>query len=135
MRKLLGLARICRIASTGPKGAHVAPLCPAFDGEATVYIETVPNRLTIRNLAHSTEVVILVDDYMEDWSRLWMLSLTGSARTLTEGREFEKAVGLLRQKFDQFEAFGQGIHFILAIDITGVRHSEGVSPKAAAGQT
>ena len=128
MRKLLGFARICRIASTGPKGAHVAPLCPAFDGEGTVYIETAPTRLTIRNLAHSAEVVILVDEYMEDWSRLWMLSLTGRARTLTEGHEFDKAVGLLRQKFSQFEAFEQENHFILAIDITGVRHWEGVKP-------
>ncbi len=126
MRKLLGLARICRVASTGPKGAHVAPLCPAFDGDRTVYIETAPTRLTIRNLAHSPEVVILVDEYVEDWSRLWMLSLTGKARTLTEGPEFEKAAGLLRQKFAQFETFEQGVHFILAIDITGVRHSEGV---------
>ena len=126
MERLLGYARVCRVASAGPRGPHVGPLCHAFDGDRTVYIETQPSRLTVRNLAHSPEVVLLVDDYVEDWSKLWMLSLTGKGRALTEGAEFDKAVSLLRQKFPQFDGGGLTVGFVLAIDLTGVRHSEGV---------
>ena len=127
MQRLLMYARVCRVASAGPRGPHVAPFCPVFDGDRTVYIETQPGKLTVRNLAHSRDVVLLVDDYLEDWSKLWMLSLTGSGRTLKEGAEFEKAASLLRQKFPQFDGMGQKVSFALAINITGVRNAEGVA--------
>lgn len=123
----LGYARVCRVASVGPRGPHVAPLCHVFDGDRTVYIETQPTRITVRNLAHTPELELLVDDYVEDWSKLWMLSLTGTGRTLIEGAEFEKARAMLREKFPQFDRMNLEIHFILAFDISGVRHAEGIA--------
>lgn len=123
----LGYARVCRVASVGPKGPHVAPFCHAFDGDRTVYIETQPTRITVRNLTHTPQLELLVDDYVEDWSKLWMLSLTGTGRTLSEGNEFDTAKAMLRAKFPQFDRMSLDVHFILAFDITGVRHAEGIA--------
>lgn len=126
MKQRLNAAGVCRVATTGPGGPHVGPFCHAFDGENTVYIETGPGRQTVRNLAHSNELLVLVDHYDDDWSQIWLISLSGTGRTLTEGAEFEKAAGLLNTKFPQFAAGGMAIDHVLAIDLTGVRHSQGV---------
>lgn len=126
MKAFLKKATVCRVASVGQSGPHVAPFCHAFDGDHTVYIETQAGKLTVRNLETSTDLVLVVDDYFDDWSKIQMLSLTGVARILTEGSEFEAAVAMLHEKFPQFAQGGMDLHFILAMDITGVRNSEGI---------
>ena len=127
-RRYLDEARICRVATSGPDGTHVAPFCHAMDG-STIYIETTPERKTVRNLQHDPRVVVLVDDYVEDWRRLKLLSVSGTGRGLTPeiGDEFEKSARLLRDKFPQFHWLPVDIRFVLAIDVTAVRASQGVS--------
>jgi nitroimidazol reductase NimA-like FMN-containing flavoprotein (pyridoxamine 5'-phosphate oxidase superfamily) len=127
MRAALSFARVCRIASVGPRGPHVAPFCHVFDGERTVYVETQASRLTVRNLAHSPELVVLVDDYIENWSNIWMLSVAGNGRSLESGLEFDKAVAMLHEKFPRFKADGVRIGLVLAIDVTVVRNFQGIS--------
>lgn len=121
-------ARICRLATTGPDGPHVAPFCPAFDAPRTLYIEAKSTKRTIRNVVHDPRVVVLVDDYIEDWRGLKMLSITGTARSLTpdSGAEFEKAAEILKAKFPQFRWLDVGIAFVLAVDLSEVRRVEGL---------
>ena len=128
IRRYLDEARICRVATSGPDGAHVAPFCHAMDG-STIYIETTSERKTVRNLQHDPRVVVLVDDYVEDWRRLKLLSVSGTGRGLTTemGGEFDRAARLLREKFPQFHWLHVEISFVLAIDVTGMRASQGVS--------
>ena len=64
MQAALNYARVCRIASVGPRGPHVGPFCPAYDGNRTLYMETQPGKLTVRNIAQSPKVVVLVDDVL-----------------------------------------------------------------------
>src|SRR3954467_2542583 len=106
-------ARVCKVASVGPGGPHVAPLCHVLLGD-TVYVETQPKKLTVRNIATSDQVVVLVDDYAEDWPGIRMLSVEARARTLTEGPEFDKAAAALNAKFPQFADMGLTVGFMLA---------------------
>ena len=128
LRRYFDEARICRVATTGPDGPHVAPFCPVLDGHSTLYIEAKSTKRTIRNIMHDPHVVILVDDYIEDWRGLKMVSVTGTGRALTpdSGREFQKASRLLRAKFPQFRWLKVDVAFVLAVDLIGVRRAEGL---------
>lgn len=122
-------ARICRVATVGPDGPHVAPFCPVLDRGRTVYLETKSTKRTARNVEHDPRVVILVDDYIEDWRGLKMASVTGTGRGLTpdSGREFQRAARLLRAKFPQFRWLKVDVTFVLAIDLVEVRGVEGLA--------
>ena len=127
LSKYLTAARICRIATTGPDGPHVAPFCPAYDGSSTLYVETRPTVRTAANLGHDPRAIVLVDDYVEDWGKLKLLSVAGKGRALTEqsGPEFQEAVHLLKQKFAQLNQVGMAVDFVIAIDLRAVRRAEG----------
>ena len=120
-------ARICRLATTGPDGPHVAPFAlPSTHRERSTSRQRAPSG-TIRNVVHDPRVVVLVDDYIEDWRGLKMLSITGTARSLTpdSGAEFEKAAEILKAKFPQFRWLDVGIAFVLAVDLSEVRRVGG----------
>ena len=127
LRRYFTEARICRVATSGPDGPHVAPFCPAFDGDRTLYIQTERSVRTVRNLQHDARVVVIADDYSEDWSGQRLLSVEGLGRSLTAGSgdEYEKAAELLKGKFPQFDEEGIQIRSVLTIDLRRVRRTEG----------
>ena len=128
LRRYLTEARICRVGTSGPDGPHVAPFCPAFDGDRTLYIQTERNVRTVRNLQHDARSVVIVDDYSEDWSGQRLLSVEGVGRSLAagDGAEYEKAAELLKGKFPQFDEEGIDVRFVLTIDLRRVRRTEGL---------
>jgi PPOX class probable F420-dependent enzyme len=63
-----------------------------------------PRRLRrVRNILASPRVMLLVDYYDEDWSKLGFVQLSGRAALLEGGREQETALALLRAKYSQYE--------------------------------
>ena len=108
MRRRVAAARVARLASVDPAGRlHVVPICFALDGETLVSAvdakpkaSTRPQRLV--NVRASPEVALLVDDYDEDWSRLWWVRLRGRARVVEEEPEREDALALLAAKYPQY---------------------------------
>jgi PPOX class probable F420-dependent enzyme len=122
----LTAARVARLATIDEDGRpHLVPIVFALEGD-TVYsaVDRKPKRsMTLRRIENARvrpDVTILVDDYDEDWSRLWWIRLRGRARVLDGGEERDRALQLLAEKYTQYRAEPpQGP--VLAVDVTEVR--------------
>jgi PPOX class probable F420-dependent enzyme len=106
-------ARVARLATTDPDGRpHVVPICFAYDGSHFyTAVDLKPKRrgrsLTrVRNIESQPQVALLVDEYQEDWDRLWYVLVRGRARLLDESEveERRKALSLLRKKYPQYQS-------------------------------
>jgi len=108
MRRRVAAARVARFASVDPAGRlHVVPICFALDGETLVSAVDAkpkasgrPQRLA--NVCASPDVALLVDEYDEDWSRLWWVRLRGRARVVGADPERRAALALLAAKYPQY---------------------------------
>jgi PPOX class probable F420-dependent enzyme len=109
---LLRRARVGRLATADPQGQpHVVPVCFAFDG-AAVYIaiddkpkRAAPRRLRrVRNIEANPQVALVIDHYEEDWRCLGFVLMTGTAQMIAEGRDYLRALTLLRRKYRQYRA-------------------------------
>ena len=108
MRRRVAAARVARLASVDPAGRlHVVPICFALDGETLVSVVDAKPKASARpqrllNVRASPDVALLVDEYDEDWSRLWWVRLRGRARVVEEEPEREDALALLAAKYPQY---------------------------------
>ena len=119
----LARARVARLATSDPDGRpHLVPIVFAVEGE-TLYtaVDRKPKRSRvlrrIENARARPDVTVLVDEYDEDWSRLWWIRLRGRARVLDEGDERERALALLAAKYPQYRAEPPDGP-VLAVDVT-----------------
>ena len=102
VREFIDAARVCRIATVRADGApHVIPVCPVFDGEATVYVDLGPKSATGMALRHDARIVVLIDEYDEDWTKLRKVILKCRAEEIT-GAEKDAAWDGIRRKFPQY---------------------------------
>jgi PPOX class probable F420-dependent enzyme len=122
----LTTARVARLATTDPDGRpHLVPIVFAIEGD-TLYtaVDQKPKRSRtlrrIENASRRPDVTVLVDDYDEDWERLWWIRLRGRARVLDDGLERERALTLLAAKYPQYRADPPDGP-VLAVDVTDVR--------------
>lgn len=108
--RLLETAGVGHLATAGAEGApHVIPVCFTTDGRCIYSVlDQKPKRapLTrlrrIRNIQANPQVALLIDHYEEDWTRLWYLLVSGTAELLVEGDERVQAIGMLRDKYQQY---------------------------------
>jgi PPOX class probable F420-dependent enzyme len=113
-RALVADARVARLATVGADGGpHLVPIVFALDGD-TLYtaVDEKPKRSRrLRRLANvraRPAVSVLVDEYDEDWSRLWWVRLDGRAHVLEGGPASERALELLRSKYVQYRTAPPG---------------------------
>ena len=107
---LLATSRIGHLATADSTGQpHVVPVCFAFNGESVYSVlDQKPKRTAlvrlrrVQNIQANPKVALLLDHYEESWSRLWYLLITGEAAMLLQGEEQNSAVGLLREKYQQY---------------------------------
>jgi PPOX class probable F420-dependent enzyme len=110
MRERFAGARIARLATVDAGGQpHLVPLCYALIGDRIVsVVDAKPKRsANLRRLANiraQPRVSVLVDEYDEDWTRLWWVRADGTARVVEEGAERGDAVAALQAKYPQYEA-------------------------------
>ncbi len=117
VKEFVAAARVCRIATIRPDGSpHLIPVCPAFDGEATLYVDIGPRYTTAGALRASPAVAVLIDEYSDDWSRLKGVLLRGRGEPI-EGGERERAWELIRAKFPQYKDIGWEPRLTLALRI------------------
>lgn len=105
-------ARVGRLATLTPEGTpHVVPFVFVVveQGSATrLYwmVDEKPKRSKelqrLRNIEHQPAVELVVDEYDEDWARLWWVRARGRARVVVEADERDAALGLLRAKYPQY---------------------------------
>ncbi len=125
---------MCRIASVRADGTpHIIPVCPAFDGDATVYVDVAKDGVTARALAGDGRITAIFDEYYDDWSKLKAVILRCRAQVL-EGTELDAAWALLREKYPQGQAIGWEARHTLALRVKawtewGLVHPLGYQPQ------
>lgn len=112
IRTRLETARVARLATVdATQKPHLIPICFAYEGD--VFYSAIdrkpkrvtPNRLArLKNIEQSPEVSLLVDEYDEDWTRLWYVLVRGRAEMVSEVAQRKQALALLRAKYPQYAA-------------------------------
>jgi PPOX class probable F420-dependent enzyme len=126
LRRRVVDARVARLATADRVGRpHVVPICFSLDGE-TLYtaVDSKAKRSRrlkrLDNIHANPRVEVLVDDYEDDWTKLWWVRLQGSGRIVESGEEHDRALALLAAKYPQYrEEPPPGP--VLAIDLDGWR--------------
>ena len=103
----------------GPDGTpHVIPVCPAFDGEATVYVDIAGRGVSAAAFRSHPSLTAIIDEYHDDWSKLQAVILRCRAEELT-GEDLERAWALFREKYPQGEPWGWAPRLTLALRVYG----------------
>src|SRR6266705_3379607 len=98
MRRWVEIVRVVYFVIVGLEGkSYVVVICFAFDGDVLYFaVDSKPKHSRdlkrLRNIAGNPSVSVLVDHYVEDWSRLWWVRIDGSARIISDGLEFYRAI-------------------------------------------
>ncbi|HEU4759737.1 MAG TPA: pyridoxamine 5'-phosphate oxidase family protein [Dehalococcoidia bacterium] len=117
VKEFVGAARVCRIATVRPdRTPHVIPVCPVFDGDATVYVDIGRRYTTTEALNKNASVAVLIDEYDDDWDRLRAVLLRCRAEPI-RGPEKERAWELIRTKFPQYKEIGWEPRLTLALRV------------------
>ncbi len=117
VKQFIAGARVCRIATARPDGTpHVIPVCPVFDGEATVYVDIGPGYATAEALRANPRIAVLIDEYSDDWSKLKAVLLHTRAEP-TPPAERERAWEMIRAKFPAYREIGWEPRLTLALRV------------------
>ena len=125
----LRAARVGRLATVTPEGSpHVVPLVFVLlerDGGLVAYwvVDEKPKRSRrlqrLRNIEANPSVEILVDEYSDEWQRLWWVRAAGTGRMVRSRSEREAALDALRAKYPQY-AITPPAGPVVAVDIERV---------------
>ena len=142
-RRRFADARVGRMATIrADRTPDLVPVVFAVEGDL-VYSAVDPKPKTarelvrLRNIRAEPRVQLLVDEYSEDWQRLWWVRADGIARVAGSGPERERAIELLRAKYPQYATlegdFGAAI-VVKVVRWTGWEFAPRVNdPGASAG--
>lgn len=121
-QKRLAEARVGRLGTiTVDLRPHLVPCCFVLRSD-TVYsaVDAKPKSTLdlrrLQNLRTQSSCSLIVDHYDEDWTRLWWVRVDGSGRIIEDGDERSKALGLLADKYLQYQETPPAGP-VLAIDI------------------
>jgi PPOX class probable F420-dependent enzyme len=111
IRAKLETARVARLATLdAERSPHVVPICFVCDGSVFYSaIDRKPKRLApsrlarLKNIKETPQVALLVDQYDEDWTRLWYVLVRGEAELVSAGAEHTRAIQCLRAKYPQYD--------------------------------
>ena len=118
---LTNKARVARLATIDSENKpHLVPVVFVFDGQC-YYIpldekikKHKPERLKrVKNIQLNPNVVLLIDEYNEDWSKLRFIMIQGRASLIGKKMQcnelvLEKAHKLLFRKYRQYKKIGIG---------------------------
>jgi PPOX class probable F420-dependent enzyme len=112
LRKKLEAARVARMATLDARRRpHLVPICFIYDG--TFFYSAIdrkpkrvaPNRLArMKNIRKTPRVALLVDQYDEDWEKLWYVLVRGNAKLVSDPAERRRALRRLRAKYPQYRS-------------------------------
>jgi PPOX class probable F420-dependent enzyme len=109
-RDRFATARVARLASVDPRaGTHIVPFVFAVVGDAVYSVVDDKPKSTrqlrrLDNVAHNPRVSALVDEYSEDWSRLWWVRADGVAHVAPAGSgEAELALTALSGRYPEYQ--------------------------------
>jgi PPOX class probable F420-dependent enzyme len=113
-------ARVARLATVDPENKpHVVPVVFVFDGtyyyipldEKTKRIKA-EDLTRVKNIKQNPNVSLLIDEYREDWNKLYFVIIHGIASLVfKEGQDnslLKQAHNLLCKKYPQYQTLGLG---------------------------
>jgi PPOX class probable F420-dependent enzyme len=92
-------------------GPHIVPVCFVYDGKAFyTAIDRKPKRVSpdraarLQNIRAVSGAALLIDEYDEDWRRLWYVLIRGKAEVIPNSAHEERASAIrkLRAKYSQY---------------------------------
>ena len=102
-------ARVARLATVDGVGRpFIVPVVFIVDGDTILSaVDDKPKRSSrlrrLENIASNPRVAVLVDEYYEDWNRLWWARADGLAEVLDKGSErSERALDLLVERYPPY---------------------------------
>ena len=101
-------ARVARLATVGDAAQpHVVPVTFAVHGNVVVSAVDDKPKSTRRlrrleNIRRDPRVALLVDEYDEDWSKLWWVRADGHAQVIEAGSDLAASVAWLSDKYEQY---------------------------------
>ncbi|MGH2429629.1 MAG: TIGR03668 family PPOX class F420-dependent oxidoreductase [Candidatus Limnocylindria bacterium] len=118
-RRRFGTARVARLGTAGADGSpHVVPIVFALDHDLVYSVVDAKPKASrklqrLRHIEANPRVSLLVDEYDEDWARLWWVRADGTAHIVDAGAQRDRGIELLRAKYSQYadlpDAFGAAI--------------------------
>ena len=102
-------SRVARLATVDEHGRpHLVPVVFAVHGSVLVVaVDDKPksgrNLKRLRNIEANPAVSILVDEYAEDWSRLWWVRADGQARVVRDEVAMREPIDWLVAKYPQYQ--------------------------------
>ena len=103
----LGNSKVARFATADAQGRpHIVPIVFALDGNTLYFaVDAKPKKTTdlkrLKNIAANPAVSVLVDQYANDWTKLWWVRADGTASVVIGSAEAERAIALLAHKYEQ----------------------------------
>jgi len=81
----------------------------ALDGDVLYFAvdakpKTTTNLKRLRNIVANPTVSVLVDQYEDDWKKLWWVRADGTARMVTDSAEARRATELLAHRYAQYRS-------------------------------
>jgi PPOX class probable F420-dependent enzyme len=109
-RARFAAARVARLATASAGGVpHVVPVTFAVRDDAIVTaVDAKPKRTRalkrVANIRANPRVSLLVDEYSDDWSRLWWARADGVASVLDGGDLHDRMLRLLAERYEQYRS-------------------------------
>jgi PPOX class probable F420-dependent enzyme len=137
LRRRIARARVGHLATSDGEAPSVVPVCFVLLGE-TLYqaIDGKPKSVNpaqlrrVENVRVNPNAALLIDEYAEDWRKLWYVLLRGRARIVDRGPEQQGAIVALRRKYPQYRTTTPlaSDALVIAIDVRRLRHWRASSP-------
>jgi PPOX class probable F420-dependent enzyme len=109
---------VARLATIRPDGTpHLVPVVFALDGD-TVYTavdakpKTTQRLRRLANIEANPQVSLLVDEYADDWTRLWWVRVDGVAAIHHDGAAMHTGHRQLRAKYPQYQSVALSVPVI-----------------------
>jgi PPOX class probable F420-dependent enzyme len=131
LKTIINKAKVARLATVDLEcKPHLVPVVFVFDNDCYfIPIDektkrSKPEKLKrAKNIQQNPNVALLIDEYNEDWTRLYFIMIQGKASIITgKGLEkqnelllLERAHNLLSYKYHQYQKIGIGEYIIMII--------------------
>ena len=131
-KTIIHKARVARLATVDLECIpHLVPVVFVFDNDRGFYFIPIDektkrsrpeNLKRVRNIKENPNVALLIDEYNENWTKLYFIMIQGKA-SIIGGKKLEqdkmplleKAHKLLRNKYPQYQNIGIGKYIIMII--------------------
>lgn len=131
-KTIINTARVARLATVDLEcKPHLVPVVFVYDNDRDFYFIPIDektkrsrpeNLKRVRNIKENPNVALLIDEYHEDWTKLYFIMIQGKASIIGERKKeldqnemslLKKAHKLLHHKYSQYQKIGVGEYVIM----------------------